>query len=213
MGDNTTGVKILDISPQISVVVMKKHILNENVLMEALQIAKTGTRPLRNNRGDAVLDDDGIETWERVSAKDQIDVLKLLINKVLPNAKDVETTDDTHAKWLGVIEDTPAPPEPPTREQAADIARVNAIAVAKQRAYDDGFDAQERREEDFDHTDPIHGSGESIPVNPKRLRAERKEAKAAQALGEANSRSAQPTTAAKGGTGGSLGDGDRGEGP
>ena len=120
-----------DFGTRLSIVDMKKRVLEKDVLDDLIIIAKTGCRRVFDE------DDEGtrVESYQLVPAKEHIAVLKLLIDKVLPNCKEQEQVEGDYAKWLehATVESDPVQDlTPEQRERARLDAKARAIAGAKE---------------------------------------------------------------------------------
>lgn len=85
------------VSVKFNTVEIRREIHNSGVCYLALEMAKTGERPVRGEGGKI--------TWEPLSEAAHIDMLKFMVRKVLPDLKEVESTVDKKAldRWAEVI--------------------------------------------------------------------------------------------------------------
>lgn len=85
------------VSVKFNTVEIRREIHNSGVCYLALEMAKTGERPVRQEGGKIV--------WEQMSEAAHIDMVKFIVRKVLPDIKEVESAVDRKAldRWAEVI--------------------------------------------------------------------------------------------------------------
>lgn len=78
---------------------VKKLIHDSGVCLLAIKMAQAGVRPVADP-------ETGEITEQPLSEAAHVDMVKFMVAKVIPNAKEMETTDDieAHAYWASVIE-------------------------------------------------------------------------------------------------------------
>lgn len=84
-------------SVHLSVSEVKQQIHESGICYVAVEMAKTGRRP--------VLDEDGVVKWVDMSEAAHIDMIKFIVKKVLADAKDVAIIEKKASldKWEAVI--------------------------------------------------------------------------------------------------------------
>lgn len=87
---------------RLTAVQLKQEINDSGICHVVLKMAKSGKRPI-------LQDDDKTVVWEEMSEAAHIDILKFMVKKVLPDAKEYDSVDDRKAldKWAAVIEAVP----------------------------------------------------------------------------------------------------------
>ncbi len=89
-------------SVHLSVAEVKQQIHESGICYAAIEMAETGKRPLviRGENGEP----DSVE-WEDLSEAAHVDMIKFIVKKVLPDAKDVQIADKkaSHDYWEAVI--------------------------------------------------------------------------------------------------------------
>lgn len=126
----------IDVSTRLSIPQMKKNLIRLDVFSDMTFIAKTGTRRVLTQAKDG---SERIEI-EVVSAKDHIDVLKCLVNKILPNTKETVEVSEDYSRWLThtELEQSDVRDMPPAqREEAAKQAKAKALEGSKSAAQAD----------------------------------------------------------------------------
>lgn len=88
---------------RLTAVQLKQEIHDSGVCHVAIEMAKTGRRPMFHAGEDGEPDS---VTWEEMSEAAHIDMIKFIVKKVLPDAKEYDSVDDRKAldKWASVIE-------------------------------------------------------------------------------------------------------------
>lgn len=76
---------------------LKREIHNSGVCYLALEMAKTGRRPVYDEESDKVV-------MEVMSEAAHIDIIKFIVKKVLSDAKEIPSTDEkaAHDKWAEI---------------------------------------------------------------------------------------------------------------
>lgn len=82
---------------RLTAVQLKQEIHDSGICHVALEMAKTGKRPM--------LQEDGEVIWEELSEAGHVDIIKFMVKKVLPDAKEYDSVDDRKAldRWASVI--------------------------------------------------------------------------------------------------------------
>lgn len=95
---------------RLTTVQLKKEIQDSGLCHVALEMAKTGKRQ--------VMAKDGSVVFEELSEAAHIDMIKFIVRKVLPDAKEYDSQDDRDhvAKWAGFLE-----ANPPVRSESAKV--------------------------------------------------------------------------------------------
>lgn len=90
---------IQNASNRLNVSEVKRLIHDSGICLVAIKMAETGRRPVFNEKKN-------ILEWEEMSEAAHVDMIKFVTNKVIPNAKEQETTEDKKAldAWAHVIE-------------------------------------------------------------------------------------------------------------
>lgn len=87
---------------RLTAVQLKAEIHDSGICNVALEMAIKGKRPVFHK------DEDGKEViqWEELSEGAHIDMIKFIVKKVLPDAKEYDSVDDRKAldKWADLIE-------------------------------------------------------------------------------------------------------------
>ena len=88
-----------NVGTRFEVAELKKIIHKSGVCLIAIEMAKTGKRPVWDRELKKVV-------MEDMSEAAHIDMLKFIVRKVLPDIKEIETVDDKKAldAWAAVIE-------------------------------------------------------------------------------------------------------------
>jgi hypothetical protein len=91
---------------RLTAVQLKQEIHDSGVCRVVIEMAKTGHRPVWNEQSGEV-------EMEVMSEAGHIDILKFIVKKVLPDAKEYDSIDDRKAldKWANVINAVPVPVE------------------------------------------------------------------------------------------------------
>lgn len=89
---------ITNAANRLEVAEVKKLIHDSNVCHMAIEMAKTGLRPVWDEESSSVI-------MEQMSEAGHVEMIKFIVKKVLPDAKEIETTDDKQAldAWAEVI--------------------------------------------------------------------------------------------------------------
>ncbi len=98
------GQAITNVSVRESIAKLKKSVLDAEVFEELLFVAKTGNiRRQKYEDGKPISDAPEIVEIDEAS---QLDILKFLLNKVVPNARATEDTGDAEQlqKWAEIIQ-------------------------------------------------------------------------------------------------------------
>ncbi len=90
---------ITNAGSRLEVAEIKKLIHDSGVCRVAVEMARTGLRPVFDDESEKVV-------MEPMSEAAHVEMVKFIANKVLPNAKDHETVDDKKAidAWAEVIQ-------------------------------------------------------------------------------------------------------------
>lgn len=89
-------------SSHLSVIQIKEQIHESGICYLAVEMAKTGKRPMFIRSEDGEPD---IIEWQEMSEAAHIDMIKFIVRKVLPDAKDVQIADKKASldRWEAVI--------------------------------------------------------------------------------------------------------------
>lgn len=89
---------ITNAANRLEIAEVKKLIHDSNVCHVAIEMAKTGLRPVWDEESSRVV-------MEQMSEAGHVEMIKFIVKKVLPDAKEIETTDDKQAldAWAEVI--------------------------------------------------------------------------------------------------------------
>lgn len=86
---------------RLTAVQLKQEIHDSGICHVALEMATRGKRPIVRE------DDDGesVVEWEDLSEAAHVDMIKFIVKKVLPDAKEYDSVDDRKAldRWASVI--------------------------------------------------------------------------------------------------------------
>lgn len=87
-------------SIHLSAVQIKQQIHESGICYLAIQMAQTGKRPIAKKDGES-----GDIEWQEMSEAAHVDMIKFMVKKVLPDAKEYDSSDDRKAldKWAAVI--------------------------------------------------------------------------------------------------------------
>lgn len=83
---------------RLTAVQLKQQIHDSGICHVAIEMAKTGKRPVLQEGTDNVV-------WEDLSEMAHVDMIKFIVRKVLPDAKEYDSTEDRKAldRWADVI--------------------------------------------------------------------------------------------------------------
>ena len=82
---------------RLSVAELKSAIHDSGIAYIAIEMAKSGKRPLYDQESDTV-------TWEELSEAAHVDMIKFIVKKVLPDSRDYPTVEEQSLdKWANII--------------------------------------------------------------------------------------------------------------
>ncbi len=93
---------VISASVRLTAVQLKQEINDSGICHVAIEMAKTGRRPVFVEGKDG--EPDSVE-WQDMSEASHIDMVKFIVKKVLPDAKEYDSVEDRKAldRWADVI--------------------------------------------------------------------------------------------------------------